>query len=107
MKSFRWKLQRAFFEPRTVGYYGCSGISLKDCFPRFTLCDRSYQKANKALTVGDLKDVAPEYICNLLIGNWIKDPKEEGCESFSVLLITPKTIERIDCKPEERLFENR
>lgn len=55
----------------------------------------------------DLKDVKPEYICNLLVGNWVKNPLKEEHESYSLLSVTPNTIERIDSKPGEDLFYGR
>ncbi len=54
-----------------------------------------------------IQDVKPEYICNLLVGNWVKDPYKENCESYSLLSVTPNTIERIDGKPDEDTFDGR
>ena len=105
----RWKLQRAFFEPNDVGKYGCSGISLNDCFPSFSWCGgQSHDRLNcSALDMSHMQDLKPEYICNLLVGNWVKDPYKEDCESYSLLSVTPNTIERIDSKPGEDIFNGR
>ena len=54
-----------------------------------------------------MQDLKPEYICNLLVGNWVKDPYKEDCESYSLLSVTPNTIERIDSKPGEDIFDGR
>ncbi|XP_028397715.1 uncharacterized protein LOC114521456 isoform X2 [Dendronephthya gigantea] len=104
----RWKFQRAFFESNNIGAFGCAGISLTDCFPSFDCCtSSSHHLQNRALYMGDLKEVNPAYICNLLVGNWVKDPLKEEHESYSLLSVTPNTIERIDSKPGEDLFYGR
>jgi hypothetical protein len=101
-------LQRAFFEPSSVGKYGCSGIALSDCFPSFSCYgSQPHHQLNSALDMSHIQDVKPEYICNLLVGNWVKDPCKENCESYSLLSVTPNTIERIDGKPDENTFDGR
>ena len=57
--------------------------------------------------MSNLQDQKPEYICNLHVGNWVKDPYDEECESYSLLSITPNTIERIDSRPEDDIFDGR
>ena len=48
------------------------------------------------LTVKDLKNIKPYYICNVLVDNWIYKNSSDPRKAFTILTISPHLIERID-----------
>lgn len=104
----RWRIQRAFYTPESVGFCGCSGISWRDFFLRCPNCSPQLQRINRtqALTLEDLDDVKPIYISGITINKWRRAacPKEKD---YELLTMSPKGIERIDRPPREREFDGK
>ena len=70
---FRWRLQKAFFTPQSVGSHGCRGISCKEFFPvlsSFPCCCIKHDLDTYPLKITDLKTVIPEYVNNVAIDSW-------------------------------------
>ena len=101
----RWRIQRAFYTPASVGSWGCAGISWRDLFLRCPTCRTQIQRINlsRSLTLEDLDDVKPIYIGGITINKWRRTtfPKEPD---YELLTMSPNGIERIDRPPQEREF---
>ena len=54
------------------------------------------------LTLADLENVTPFYICNTTVNSWRRTPKDK--ESFELLALTPREIRRLDSPYEEDAF---
>lgn len=100
---YRCKLQKAFYTKTSAGLTGCTGITCADFFPMISpYKDSSYEQlddkyAEKAtLTLKDLEDIKPYYICNVLVDNWIYKNSSDPRKAFTILTISPHLIERID-----------
>eukprot|EP00794_Sanderia_malayensis_P013870 gene13870-15318_t len=115
---WRLKLQKAFYTRQSAGVTGCGGITISDFLPLSRPPNRmerskssSYEKVNgskqpssveiddtkHALSLGDLSNIKPTYICNVLVDNWkYKSTDNKKKESFTILTLTPHLIERID-----------
>ena len=81
-----------------MGATGCSGIGCHDLilgYPRFNT-------ENKILTMADLENMAPFYICNTTVNGWRRTPADK--ESFETLTLTPREIRRLDSPYEEDVF---
>ncbi|XP_022798353.1 uncharacterized protein LOC111336511 [Stylophora pistillata] len=102
----RWRLQKAFFSPQSTGCLGCSGISFHDIIPFCSCADTpEWERLDKGfVTMGDLADMKPEYICNTVVNNWQKEAGGVGSKSFELLILSPTGIERLDENPEDNSF---
>ena len=104
--AHRWRIQKAFYTPASVGSYGCAGISWRDLFLRCPTCRPKMQRINlsQALTLEDLDDVKPIYISGITINKWRRttSPKEPD---YELLTMSPNGIERLDRPPHEREFD--
>ena len=110
----RCKLQKAFYTKTSAGFTGCAGITCADFFPMVS----PYKRANyeeltgdkypekETLTLKDLEDIKPYYICNVLVDNWIYMDSPDPRISFTVLTISPHLIERIDDDEYKDFDEN-
>jgi len=102
----RWRIQKAFYTPASVGSCGCAGISWRDLFLRCPTCRPKMQRINlsQALTLEDLDDVKPIYISGITINKWRRttSPKEPD---YELLTMSPNGIERLDRPPHEREFD--
>ena len=99
MLFVRWRLQKAFYTPQSVGETGCSGIGWHDLiltYPRFI------SKERKILNLADFENISPYYICNTTVNNWKRTPDNE--ESYELLTLTPREIQRLDSPYEEDTF---
>lgn len=77
---------------------GCTGIGCHDLilgYPRFNA-------ENKILTMADLENMAPFYICNTTVNGWRRTPADK--QSFETLTFTPREIRRLDSPYEEDVF---
>ena len=106
--SYRWRIQRAFYTPESVGYSGCAGISWRDLFLRCPNCSPQIQRVNEthALTLEDLDDVKPIYISGITINKWRRtsSPKEND---YALLTMSPNGIERLDRPTNEKEFNGK
>ena len=96
----RWRLQKAFYTPESVGVTGCSGIGCHDLivgYPRI----RSTSPITH-LSMADLEDIPPFYISNTTINSWRRTPEDK--EPFELLTITPREIRRLDSPYDEDVF---
>lgn len=96
----RWRLQKAFYTPESVGMTGCSGISCHDLIigcPRF-----GSSSPNKPLTMADFENIPPFYISNTTANSWRRTPEDK--RPFELLTITPREIRRLDSPYEEDVF---
>ena len=50
----------------------------------------------ETLTLKDLEDIKPCYVCNVLVDNWTYAGSTDPRKSYTILTITPKEVERID-----------
>ena len=50
----------------------------------------------ETLTLKDLENIKPYYICNVLVDNWIYASYRNPRKAFTILTISPHLIERID-----------
>lgn len=58
------------------------------------------------MSLGDLQDVKPQYLSNIVVNNWqVGDTKSE--QKYELLIMSPTEIERLDRRPEEEQFRNR
>ena len=105
---FRWRLQKAFFTPQSVGSQGCRGISCKDFFPIFSCfpcCRTEHDPKTHPLKMSDLKDITPEYISNAAMDYWSLNSSSQSAPPFAVLSMSPRKIQRIDQPPEQTLLD--
>ena len=68
--SCRWRLQKAFYSPESIGATGCSGVTCQDVFPVCTCFEPNVENLNRPLTLDDLLGMEPEYICNVTVNDW-------------------------------------
>ena len=95
----RWRLQKAFYTPQSVGATGCTGIGCHDLilgYPWFI------STKTKILSLADFENVSPFYICNTTVNDWKRTPDDE--ESFELLTLTPREVRRLDSPYEEDVF---
>ena len=96
--SLRWRLQRAFYTPTSVGEWGCLGIGCEDIF--LTKCKGAEHKQlghdePGPLTLGDLgPDMKPQYMSNVVVNEWSLDEDEK--QRYELLVMSPTEIERLD-----------
>ena len=96
---FRWRLQKAFFTPQSVGSHGCRGISCKDFFPIFSCCPFCRTEHNPnihPLKMSDLHDLSPEYISNVVVDYWSLNSPSQSAPPFAVLSMSPHENLRVD-----------
>eukprot|EP00794_Sanderia_malayensis_P013869 gene13869-15317_t len=124
---WRSKLQKAFYTRQSAGVTGCEGITISDFLPLsrpahkmerskslYEEIDGSTQPLSveiddtkHALSLGDLSEIKPTYICNVLVDNWkYKSTRMADKESFTILTLTPHLIERIDDDEVNDFTEN-
>ena len=102
---FRWRLQKAFFTPRSVGSHGCRGISCKDFFPIlscFACCHTNRGPDANPLKMSHLQDVTPQYVSNVAVDYWRLNSSSRSTP-FAVVSLAPDTNQRIDGPPEHTL----
>ena len=90
------------------GCLGCRGISCADFFPLSGLYARGVRPGlyeeilpddnfeKETLTLKDLEKIQPQYICNVLVDNWVYTVSNKPADSFTLLTLSPTLIERID-----------
>ena len=59
---------------------------------------------SKPLTLADLKGMKPEYLSNIVVNRW---RSHEGQKKYSLLIISPSGIERLDRDPSKKQFEGK
>lgn len=71
------------------------------------LAENKDEKAaeTRALTLADLKGMKPEYLSNMVVNRWKKS--HECQEKYELLIMSPTDIERLDCNPNEKLFQGK
>ena len=94
----RWIIQKAFYYPKAVGRYGCSGISWRDLFlfcPTLSQPKIQAMGPKQALHLDDLDDFSPTYMGCATINRLRRtfSPKEAH---YEVLTMTPDGIERLE-----------
>lgn len=104
----RWRLQKAFYHPRTAG---CSGIGMQDICPAWLACqsrcnqqhyvhdslDDERRAETRSLSLEDLKDTKPEYLSNIVVNRW--KPSEKSDESYELLTMSSTEIDRLGPDP--------
>ena len=50
----------------------------------------------ETLTLKDLENIKPYYVCNVLVDNWTYVDSSSPIKSYTILTISPHLIERID-----------
>ena len=96
---FRWRLQKAFFTPQSVGSHGCRGISCKDFFPIFSCfscCRTKHDPDTHPLKMSDLRDVKPQYVSNVAVDYWRFNSSSQSAPPFAVMSMSPHENQRID-----------
>ena len=88
----------------------CSEIDLKDVCPlckSLTPANEVAEEKARPLTLADLEGMKPEYLANIVVNGWKKS--EASQNSFELLTMSPKKIERIDRDPdlEKEQFKGR
>ncbi|XP_068718431.1 uncharacterized protein [Montipora capricornis] len=111
----RWRLQRAFYTPKSVGKWVCEGIGFEAIFlVSCKVCkgtsdmDRERVKWYQSgpLTLGDLgPDMVPQYISNVVVNEWSLDKSERRI--YELLVMSPTVIERLDSPDGQEQFENK
>ena len=88
----RWRTQKAFYTRESVGWSGCSGIECTDFYPSSKCC-QSYdgEPLNRALTLGDLEGMKPEWICNVLVDGWQRGYEADE-PKYHLLTLSPSVI---------------
>ncbi|EDO40793.1 predicted protein [Nematostella vectensis] len=101
----RWRLQKSFYSPESVGASGCAGITCQDVIP-WCACsgNDTAERLNRPVTFGDIEDVKPQLICNVTAHHWKRTEGDE--HSYELLTIAPDVIERIDRCVEEAEFDS-
>ena len=102
---FRWRLQKAFFDPQSVGSHGCLGISCKDFFPilsYFACCRTKHDPDTYPLKMSDLRGVNPQYVSNVAVDYWRLNSSSRSTP-FAVVSLAPDRNQRIDGPPEHTL----
>ena len=94
---FRWRLQKAFYTPESVGIFGCSGIGCHDLIIGFP-----WSSSSTALSLADLENVSPFYISNTTVNSWRRRRTDKN--SFELLTLTPREIRRLDSPYDEDVF---
>ena len=59
---------------------------------------------SKPLTLADLKGMKPEYLSNIVVNRW---RSHEGKKKYSLLIMSPSGIERLDRDPSKKQFEGK
>lgn len=104
----RWRLQKAFYHPRTAR---CSGIGMQDICPAWLACqsrcnqqhyvhdslDDERRAETRSLSLEDLKDTKPEYLSNIVVNRW--KPSEKSDESYELLTMSSTEIDRLGPDP--------
>ena len=112
ISSLRWRLQRAFYTPESVGTWGCRGIRFQDIF--LTMCKGTSHKEHEqlgndesgSLNLGDLgPGMKPQYISNMVVNEWSLD--KDGKRNYDLLVMSPTVIERLDYREGQVQFEGR
>ena len=96
---WRWRLQKAFYTRESVGRSGCYGIECHAFLPSSKCC-QSYdgERLIRALTLGDLEGMKPEWICNVLVDSWQwSSDVHVDRPNYELLTLTPSAIGRLDC----------
>ena len=108
--SLRWRLQRAFYAPQSVGKWGCQGVGREDLF--LASCKRASQTEYEPLnesgppTLGDLgPNMKPQYMSNAVVNEWSLDEDEK--QRYELLVMSPTVIERLDRREGQVQFEGR
>ncbi|XP_068701621.1 uncharacterized protein [Montipora foliosa] len=111
----RWRLQRAFYTPKSVGKWGCKGIGFEDIFlVSCKVCkgasDMDHERVkwyqSGPLTLGDLRsEMVPQYISNVVVNEWSLDETERRI--YELLVMSPTVIERLDRPDGQEQFENK
>jgi len=102
---YKWRLQKAFFDPQSVGSHGCLGISCKDFFPilsYFACCRTKRDPDTYPLKMSDLRGVNPQYVSNVAVDYWRLNSSSRSTP-FAVVSLAPDTNQRIDGPPEHTL----
>ena len=100
---FRWRLQKAFFTPQSVGSHGCRGISCKEFFPVlscFPCCRIEHDPNTYPLKMSDLENVKPEYVSNVAVDYWQLNSSSRSTPPFAVMSLSPEANRRIDSPPD-------
>ncbi|XP_044176901.1 uncharacterized protein LOC114967550 isoform X2 [Acropora millepora] len=109
--NHRWRLQKAFFTPQSVGSHGCRGISCKDFFPVlscFPCCRTTHDPETYPLMhdpdtyplkMSDLQDVSPQYVSNVAVDYWRLNSSSQSAPPFAVMSMSPCENQRIDQPP--------
>ncbi|XP_029203427.2 uncharacterized protein LOC114967551 isoform X2 [Acropora millepora] len=103
---YKWRLQKAFFTPRSVGSHGCRGISCKDFFPIlscFACCRTKHDPDANPLKMSDLRGVKPQYVSNVAVDYWRLNSSSRSTPPFAVVSLAPDTNQRIDGPPDHTL----
>ena len=66
--------------------------------------DRESAVASAPLTLADLKGIKPEYLSNMVVNRW---KSHEGKKKYSLLIMSPSEIERLDRNPSKKQFEGK
>ena len=62
-------------------------------------------KAEKPLTMADLKGMQPNFICSVTVNQWRRSDESE--KEYEILTFSPNIIERIDRKRDEVEFQSK
>ena len=99
--SLRWRLQRAFYTPQSVGKWGCHGVGVEDLFLASCKCASQTEYKHLGhdesgpLTLGDLgPNMKPQYMSNVVVNEWSLDEDEK--QRYELLVMSPTVIERLD-----------
>ena len=110
--SLRWRLQRAFYTPQSVGKWGCQGVGLEDLFLASCKCASQTEYKHLGhdesgpLTLGDLgPNMKPQYMSNVVVNEWSLDEDEK--QRYELLVMSPTVIERLDRREGQVQFEGR
>ncbi|XP_074621395.1 uncharacterized protein LOC141879929 isoform X2 [Acropora palmata] len=97
----KWRLQRAFYTPQSVGKWGCQGVGVEDSFLASCKCASQTEYKHLAhdesgpLTLGDLgPNMKPQYMSNVVVNEWSLDEDEK--QRYELLVMSPTVIERLD-----------
>ena len=100
----RWIIQKGFYNPQTVGEYGCSGISWRDLilfWPASKNSGVQHVTSKQALTLDDVDDLTPIYIACTTVNRW-RRTSSPGEPHYEVLTMSPNGIERLDSYSDEQ-----
>ena len=110
--SLRWRLQRAFYTPKSVGKWGCQGVGLEDLFLASCKCGSQTEwkqlrrDESGPLTLGDLgPEMKPQYISNVVVNEWSLEEDEK--QRYELLVMSPTVIERLDRREGQDQFKGK